>query len=103
FNASSNRLEAPYVEFAATSSEQADQPVEFVESARFYPANASLRVPSDSVRPESRLSQRLCGLQESDSDRLCTDCRRRTASSVPRFPASDLFSGCIGEVQKGDV
>uniref|UniRef100_A0A1I8INC1 Glycoprotein B n=1 Tax=Macrostomum lignano TaxID=282301 RepID=A0A1I8INC1_9PLAT len=44
YNASSNRLEAPYVEFAATFNELADQPVEFVESARFYPANASLRV-----------------------------------------------------------
>uniref|UniRef100_A0A1I8FKP5 TonB_dep_Rec domain-containing protein n=1 Tax=Macrostomum lignano TaxID=282301 RepID=A0A1I8FKP5_9PLAT len=27
FNASSNRLEAPYVEFAATFNEQADQPI----------------------------------------------------------------------------
>uniref|UniRef100_A0A1I8IN61 PBPe domain-containing protein n=2 Tax=Macrostomum lignano TaxID=282301 RepID=A0A1I8IN61_9PLAT len=44
YNASSNRLEAPYVEFAATFNELADQPVDFVESARFYPANASLRV-----------------------------------------------------------
>uniref|UniRef100_A0A1I8F281 ANF_receptor domain-containing protein n=1 Tax=Macrostomum lignano TaxID=282301 RepID=A0A1I8F281_9PLAT len=122
YNASSNRLEAPYVEFAATFNELADQPVEFVESARFYPANASLRV----LRTVSGRSLVFSNAFVDFKNRTLTVC----APIIPPFteytnvnddltgnvtgeiangagppvgapiPGSDFFSGCIGEVQK---
>uniref|UniRef100_A0A1I8IZG8 COIA1 protein n=1 Tax=Macrostomum lignano TaxID=282301 RepID=A0A1I8IZG8_9PLAT len=113
----SNRLEAPYVDVRGHLQRAgAISQSNFVESAGSNQANASLRVLRTVSGRSLVFSNAFCGLQESDSDRLCTDYPPFTEYTnvnddltamqapdrqfVPRFPGSDFFSGCIGEVSE---
>uniref|UniRef100_A0A1I8FQB2 Protein kinase domain-containing protein n=1 Tax=Macrostomum lignano TaxID=282301 RepID=A0A1I8FQB2_9PLAT len=121
-----NRLEAPYVEFAAPSTSWPISPVEFVESAPFLPSPTPACECFRTVSAAESLSLSNALSRRSRSTRMSTmtltgnvtgeianafkifEAEAEVSGSAPDRPVSvpdsrlRLFSGCIGEVQKGE-